>query len=298
MSTQTGDTLMISLVVATKDRPDELAKFVRSLSNSSLPPREIILVDQSEAENRVKNQKLISQVDFCSKKYLHDEGTGLSRARNIGILEVSGDIVAFPDDDCWYPSDLIERVVDFFRATPCDFLCGSFREETLVNEDHPPNPRMLSFMRSNTDGICSVGLFINIKRITPTQINFDERIGAGTIMPAGEEIDLVLRLLRMRFIGKYDPSYFAYHLLNSNTLSNTLEDREFFLRRLKGRAYIRTKNIILPLVFIKLVGSIFVDLPFLLTEDRRVSLKYKVDGVLASVKAHSKTKLYSLFKSR
>ena len=43
---------------------------------------------------------------------LVESARGLSRARNAGLRMIAGDIVSFPDDDCWYPPDLLQRVAD------------------------------------------------------------------------------------------------------------------------------------------------------------------------------------------
>ena len=37
-------------------------------------------------------------------------------ARNAGLAAASGEIIAFPDDDCWYPVDLLNRIDDWFNA--------------------------------------------------------------------------------------------------------------------------------------------------------------------------------------
>ena len=39
---------------------------------------------------------------------------GLSLARNIGLNYVKGDIIAFPDDDCEYPPNLLSKVHELF----------------------------------------------------------------------------------------------------------------------------------------------------------------------------------------
>ncbi|MGZ8697249.1 MAG: glycosyltransferase family A protein, partial [Gaiellaceae bacterium] len=43
---------------------------------------------------------------------------GLSRARNAALGQVSADLVAFPDDDCVFAPDLLERVARRFAAAP------------------------------------------------------------------------------------------------------------------------------------------------------------------------------------
>ena len=49
----------------------------------------------------------------------------LSRAKNVGLKHVSGDVVEFPDDDCQFPPDLLDRVAQFFNEHPeIDGLTG------------------------------------------------------------------------------------------------------------------------------------------------------------------------------
>ena len=44
---------------------------------------------------------------------------GVSRARNKGLQKASGEIIAFPDDDCWYSQGLLLEVIDrWFRDHP------------------------------------------------------------------------------------------------------------------------------------------------------------------------------------
>ena len=35
----------------------------------------------------------------------------LSRVLKVGIKKITGDIVGFPDNDCWYPRDLLKNVI-------------------------------------------------------------------------------------------------------------------------------------------------------------------------------------------
>ena len=67
---------------------------------------------------------------------------GLSRARNVGLKAVTGEIIAFPDDDCWYPDGLLQKVVAEFRdQTSLDGLTGRSEDGKLVEmveiPDHP-----------------------------------------------------------------------------------------------------------------------------------------------------------------
>ena len=44
---------------------------------------------------------------------------GLSRARNRGLEQASGEIVVLSDDDCWYPANAFEIVVNAFKKRQC-----------------------------------------------------------------------------------------------------------------------------------------------------------------------------------
>ena len=50
---------------------------------------------------------------------------GLSRARNVALSHLEAELVAFPDDDCVYPVDLLEQVSRRFATEPAlDGLTG------------------------------------------------------------------------------------------------------------------------------------------------------------------------------
>ena len=103
--------MRFSLVVATLGRTTELQKLLKSLDQQTHRDFEIIVVDQntddrllpvlSTFENRMEVRRLISV-------------PGLSRARNVGLGTITGNVVCFPDDDCWYPSDLLARLNQLF----------------------------------------------------------------------------------------------------------------------------------------------------------------------------------------
>lgn len=58
-------------------------------------------------------------------KYIHSNIKGLSHARNIGLQKVTGDIVGFPDDDCWYDDTTLELVEKTFRKQDYDGITGT-----------------------------------------------------------------------------------------------------------------------------------------------------------------------------
>ena len=89
--------LFISVVVVTHNRPDELKECLESLKRQNFPKNshEILIVDSSTTH---KNE-ILTLVKKYPVKYIHTKYKGMTVARNIGICNARGEIVAFLDDD-------------------------------------------------------------------------------------------------------------------------------------------------------------------------------------------------------
>src|SRR5207245_11425030 len=51
-------------------------------------------------------------------RVLSDRGTGLSRARNLGVAATTGELVVFTDDDCEVATDWLEALVLALEGDP------------------------------------------------------------------------------------------------------------------------------------------------------------------------------------
>src|SRR4051812_15522441 len=110
---------LISLILGTKGRTDELRRFLHSLSSQTSGRVELIIVDQNE-DDRVHQVLRSVPVDIPTS--IIQSKPGLSRARNIGLRHANGSIIGFPDDDCWYPPDLLGRVLKAFSDCDSDIV--------------------------------------------------------------------------------------------------------------------------------------------------------------------------------
>src|SRR5271163_3547497 len=112
---------VISLIIATVGRVEELDCMLASVAAQRFENVEVIIVDQNSDDRVNRVLKRWSASLSCSQVR---STRGLSRARNLGLQLASGDIVGFPDDDCWYPEDLLLRVREWFdQHHDYDFLC-------------------------------------------------------------------------------------------------------------------------------------------------------------------------------
>lgn len=122
--------------------------------------------------------------------------------------DLQGDIVAFPDDDCWYPQTMLEDVARFFEANPhIDCLCTCvFDPASQKTYGKRPMDYEVTVDFSNLFKLpCSVGMFVRRDALLKGGAYFDERLGAGTEIGSGEEIELISRLLNsganIRYVG-------------------------------------------------------------------------------------------------
>jgi GT2 family glycosyltransferase len=105
--------LTISIVIPTKDRPQDIIRCIGSILIQALLPDEIIIVDASDG------QKLKSRIGaFKSGKinfiYIHTR-PGLTYQRNVGIATSSGDIIIFLDDDVILDKEYIQNIMKVFE---------------------------------------------------------------------------------------------------------------------------------------------------------------------------------------
>src|SRR5712664_3371730 len=125
------------LIITTLQRTSELRRFLKSASDQTYKKLEIIIVDQNEDDRVARVLEEFTEVLLL--RHVRSARRGASAGRNIGLsVPWDAEIVAFPDDDCWYPPDLLARVAEFFRLHPeWQGLTG----RSLTGDGFPSNGR-------------------------------------------------------------------------------------------------------------------------------------------------------------
>jgi glycosyltransferase involved in cell wall biosynthesis len=185
------------LVVATVDRVRELDRLLDSLGRQTHRDFRILLIDQNDDERAV--DVLARHPSLASERLRAPRG--LSRARNVALPMLTADIVAFPDDDCVYAGDLLERVAARLDADPrLDGVTGRepwwASSAGALTRDNLWN-RAISFTIFLRRGV--------VERVGA----FDELLG----LPAssGEEIDYLIRALDAGARIEHDPTLVVQH---------------------------------------------------------------------------------------
>lgn len=195
----------ISLVMATVGRYVEPQEFVQSLLRSEydLKRVELVVVDQNN-DNRLEKQ-LKQYTDKMKIIYLRVNQKGLSAARNIGLEYCSGSWIGFPDDDCQYFPETLQRVKEAFLSFPqAQAIMGGIKDQGRQDRIRSWPKDITSLTKWNFyTKFSSVGLFVR-KEVADTQ-RFCVRLGAGADFGAAEDADYVYNLLRLGPVIFYPP---------------------------------------------------------------------------------------------
>ncbi len=292
--------MRFSLVMGTYGRDEVLRCFLESLKKQTYRDFKLIIVDQN-TDYRVKQICDEYSSDF-EIQYLRADKPGLSHARNIGLKYVSGDIVAFPDDDCEYPPDLLSRVSDFFTDN-CEYnilTCAAVDTLTLKRFGWFLSEPCILTNRNVLKTSTSFSLFIKIKNDLK---KFDEQFGIGSFFGSAEETDYVFRFLQSGCNGYYTPSLKVYH--RERNLSNMSYDT-FYQYSIGLGAYLKKHaffgwqwnllGMCLNLLFIRPVGGMLFSLVKLnLTKFAwyRVGFKGRIRGFTAyNRNCYAKSKMF------
>lgn len=203
--------MRFSLILATVGRVAEVERFLNSLREQTYRDFELVVVDQNP------DDRLSAVLGPYKGSFpiIHTRTSkrGLSKARNLGLEHSHGDVIAFPDDDCRYPVDLLARVADHLASRPgLDGLTGRSVDDRGETSSGRFATGAGSVDRLNVwaRGI-SFAIFVRSRSVRG--LRFDETLGAGaeTIWGSGEETDYLLRLLDRGGEIHYDPELTVFH---------------------------------------------------------------------------------------
>lgn len=172
----------VSVVIPARGRPNLAARAVQSASSQSLPPIEVIVVD--DGSSRPLGPLLTKLGSSSLKVTRYFPGVNAAHARNVGIDCASGAYVAFLDSDDWWLPGHLAGIVDLLESHGADCVLGSYRavygngrEEVRQAPTGPINSSeaMLRYLfREN--GLCRMSTMAATRAILD-RVRFDARLG-------------------------------------------------------------------------------------------------------------------------
>lgn len=112
---------MISVIICTYNRDKYIYNVLRSIAIGDYPctEYEIVVVDNNCTDNTVSElARFAADYPDVSLKVVRETAQGLSNARNRGIVEASGDVLVYVDDDATVNKKYLFAYSAFFEANP------------------------------------------------------------------------------------------------------------------------------------------------------------------------------------
>src|SRR3990172_3694697 len=104
---------LVSVIVATYNRPDDLRECLTAILGAVYPVHEILVMDQS---TNAESREVVDSFRDNRLRYFHLDTKGKSRALNVAIRAAQGEILCFTDDDCIPVADWVKEIVNEFEG--------------------------------------------------------------------------------------------------------------------------------------------------------------------------------------
>jgi glycosyltransferase involved in cell wall biosynthesis/GT2 family glycosyltransferase len=242
-------TISVLICAYTAERLPRIAEAVDSLRAQTAPAHEIVLAIDHAPELAAECGRRWPELRVVENR----EQQGLSGARNSGLAECDGEVVAFLDDDAVAAPDWIERLGQDYVDPAVLGVGGAIHPawaegrpswfpaefDWVVGCTHSGMPRQRASVRN------LVGANMSFRRAILEEVGgFRHELGRiGTIPSGCEETDLCIRIGQRRPDGQilYDPAAAVDHFV-----PEARGTREYFTSRCRGEG--RSKAVLAGLV--------------------------------------------------
>ena len=232
---------MISVVIPTYNRCDSLKRCLLSLEKQVFKDFEVLVVDDGSVDD---TKNIFDSVKDKRFRYIFQENKGQSAARNQGVRNAKGNIIAFTDDDCKADPNWLMVVNKIIRG---NIKCVKGRTEVLNVTNFTKELRKYIYIDNPTsaatnniaydkESIISVGLF-------------DEN------MRLHEDLDLSWRFRLAGGKRSYSPDMVIFHEFERNMY----EFKKVAYNRGKGLKHFFFKYLkVKPTIAFMYLGSAFL----------------------------------------
>lgn len=182
---------LISVVITSYNHVRYIAEAIESALNQTLPPSEIIVVDDGSTDY---TDVVVAR--YPSVEYLRQANMGLAAARNTGWRASSAPFLVFLDaDDLLHPEALEAGLREMLAQPGCGFVFGGYR---YIDTDRHPlsEPVFCGSVEDHYAGLLRANYITMHATVLYRRCVLERVAGFDPSMRACEDYDLYLRIAR------------------------------------------------------------------------------------------------------
>lgn len=203
--------MKISFIIPTLgDCEFELRRILNSLARQVLIKDikiEAIIINQGNDISFILDEFAESNITISYHKI---SSKGLSKARNYAFQVCKGDVIVLADDDCWYPSDAVTKIIDAHTRYPHDLITFKIYDKLNDIPYKKYKEKIINHTWFTLFAISSIEITFK-QSILKSGISFNEKFGLGAEHTSGEEIIFCKEVHNKKFKMKYIPKTVVYH---------------------------------------------------------------------------------------
>lgn len=212
---------LITVIVCTRARRALLDRCLASLRELDDPNHEILVVENDKVP-------IAAAVAGSNVRWTHEPQPGLAFARNRGIREARGDIVAFVDDDCEVDPLWLRELRRPFEDANVTCVTGRVLAaetvrpsqrwfERLASFDRGPEPARFRVRKGepimpNEAAVLGTGCNMAFRRDVFSRVGpFDQALDTPLLIRGGGDLDIFVRILEAEEPVAYASSAVVRH---------------------------------------------------------------------------------------
>jgi len=221
----------VSVVICTLNREDPLIHVLQLLKDQTIPPLEILVMDQSRDHGPRTWTYLKENQHRIQYHSLSFPST--TAARNLALQKVRGDIILFLDDDVLFHPTLIQTHLENYQDSSLGAVTGKVLYDGSLENEWPWAARITrsgKYLRNfTTNQRCMVptlyGCNMSLRRgILPEVGEFDLNYWGNFLW---EEVDYALQIRKQGYHILYDPRAAVFHVMEKKGGSRNPPPRQY-----------------------------------------------------------------------
>jgi glycosyltransferase involved in cell wall biosynthesis len=253
-----------SVIIPTRNRPEVVARAVKSVLAQSFTDYEIIVVDDGSENPLVMADMAIAGAQSDRVKIVNLEswprGRGPGYTRNVGVWSSSGRYCAFlDDDDEWICEEHLARAFTTIEASKPDVDLYLSNQEAYFPETGATKNLWLyplaailpaaslapgGSYRVNVDELMGCGGFSHLNTTIVRRDLFDRVAGLDEYLAYEEDLDFYLRVIDKAEILLFNPEIIARHYVPDQSRKDNASTSVLVLERLNIRQYLLVRNML------------------------------------------------------